>query len=141
MDKTFTAEELLKIINIEISKELSGELEKYTRDKMIIDLDNDEVEDYEKMTLIECVGLLAYQDHYIRFMVTKELLKETHYTVSEFCKEYNIEMEFAEIIAISKLCQRVTLTENATIKTKINKNKKEVKMFELAILKKVMKIK
>ena len=140
MDKTFTAKEILKIINVFIKEDLSGGLIPYTQKKMEIDMDNEDIFDYKNITLIQAVGLLAYQDHIIRHQVDRELLKETHYSVSDFCKENDIEMDFGEIIAISKLCKRITDSENLTVKTKVNKNKKEVRMFEVAVLKKVFKL-
>ena len=140
MDKTFTAKEILKIINVFIKEDLSGGLILYTKKKMEIDMDNEDIFDYKNITLIQAVGLLAYQDHFIRHQVVRELLKETHYSVSDFCKENDIEMDFCEIIAISKLCKRITDSENLTVKTKVNKNKKEVRMFEVAVLKKVFKL-
>lgn len=138
MEKIFTINELLKIINDSREKE---ELKYYTLKELYSDLESEEVYDDEGLNLIQCVGLLAYQSHFVRFLATKELLKETHFTVSDFCKEHKIEMDFGEIIAISKFCQKISDKENKVIKTKLNKNNKEVKMFDASILKKVMKIK
>ena len=138
MEKIFTINELLKIINYSREKE---ELKYYTLKELYDDLESEEVYDDEGLNLIQCVGLLAYQSHFVRFLATKELLKETHFTVSDFCKEHKIEMDFGEIIAISKFCQKISDKENKVIKTKLNKNNKEVKMFDVSILKKVMKIK
>jgi len=138
MEKIFTINELLKIINDSREKE---ELRYYTLKELYGDLESEEVYDDEGLNLIQCVGLLAYQSHFVRFLATKELLKETHFTVSDFCKEHKIEMDFGEIIAISKFCQKISDKENKVIKTKLNKNNKEVKMFDVSILKKVMKIK
>jgi hypothetical protein len=104
-------------------------------------MEEDEVKDENRISVIEAVGLFAYQTHYVRFLATKEILKTEYYTVNEFCKENNFDVDYGDIIALSKLCQKISDKESKIVKTKINKNKKEVKMFYVSVLKKALKMK
>lgn len=137
MEKTFTVSELLEVIN---NSRRIDEQPDYLLSELISNIEDEEIVNCEKITAIQAVGLFAYQDHFVRMISTKEILKETHMTVSDFCKQNEIEMEFGEIVAVSKLCQKISDKEFKEVKTKINNNRKEVKMFDVYILKKVMKL-
>lgn len=141
MEKTVTIKELLDVINLFRVEE---ELEDYTIEELRGNIIDDELEDYiieeESIDFYQCIGLLAYQPHYVRLLCTRELKKETHYTVSEYSKLNNLELEYGEVIIISKYCQKISDAENKIVKSKINKNNKTVKMFDVFVLKKAMKL-
>lgn len=140
MEKKFTITEILNVINYARGSE---DLRNYTKNDIMKDIESEQ-EINEKnnieFSLIECIGIFAYQSHFVRYIATEKILQETHLSVSDFCKENEIKMEFGEIIAISKLCQKISDKEKKIVKSKINKNNKEVKMFDVSILKKVMKL-
>lgn len=142
MEKTVTSLELLEAINLYREKE---SLDGYTMVELLNDIEEDEFDgdvfNVDSLSLFQCVALLSYQTTYTRVLAFKWLLRETHYTVSDFAKLHDIELDYGEIIVLSKYCQKVSNTESKSIKTKINKNGKTVKMFDIFILKKVMKIK
>lgn len=142
MEKTVTAVELLESINLYREKE---SLDNYTIEQLLIDIEEEEFDgdvfNIESLSLFQCIGLLSYQTTYTRVLAFKWLLRETHYTVSDFGKLHNMELEYGEVIVLSKYCQKVSDTEGKFVKTRINKNGKNVKMFDIFVLKKVMKIK
>lgn len=75
--------DLLKIINLKREEEDQDNLK---LKEFQLQLDEESIFE-EHCTILQAVGLLAYQNHYVRKLVTEELLKETHSTVHEFCKK------------------------------------------------------
>ena len=142
MEKTFTINELLESINRFKEEE---DLENYSIEQILKDIEEEEFDgdiiDVEKITLLQCSGLLSNHGTYLRILALKYLLRETHYTVSDFAKLNNVELDFGEILIMSKYCQKITDSEQKTIQTKVNAKGKEVKKFEIYILKKAFKIK
>lgn len=132
--ETIKTDYLFKLIN---EKREEEELHVNT---YLQNLEEEELQDLEFITIIQCIGLLAYEDHYVRKLVTKELLKKTHYSVSDFCKENKIQITYGELIGISKSCSKENEKQGKIINTKINKNNKEVKLFDISVLKKVMQL-
>ena len=142
MEKTLTSTELLEAINLYREKE---SLDNYTMEQLLTDIEEEEFDgdvfNINSLSLFQVLGLLSYQTTYTRILAFKYLLRETHYTVSDFGKLHNMDLEYGEVIVLSKYCQKVSDTENKSVKTRINKNGKNVKMFDVFVLKKVMKIK
>ena len=142
METTFTIQELIDAINKHRYKEENVE---YTIEQLLLNIEEEEFDgdiiNIEKITLIQCIGLLSNHSTYLRILATKSLLHQTHYSVSDFSKLNNINLDYGEIIVLSKYCQKISDTENKTVKSKTNKNNKNVKMFDANILKKVLKIK
>lgn len=137
MEKNFTLFELLDVINLCREKE---DLIPYTAHQLSNDMDEDDVLDDTNISLIQAIGLLAYQSHYVRIVATKELLKEEYMSVGDYCKKNDISADYGEIIAISKVCQKISTAENKNVKSRINKNNKPVKMFHFSVLNKALKI-
>lgn len=138
MEKFFKAEEILKRVNRWRNHEDEDD---YSIEALIKDMEEEEIEDYEKINIIQAVGLLAYHGHFVRQKVTEELLKDDYYSVSDFCKENKIEADYGELIALSKYCTKVSLNNNYGIRERLNKNNKKVKMYHIDVLKKVFRIK
>ena len=142
MEKTFTINELLESINKFKEQE---DLQDYSINQILKDIEEEEFDgdiiDTEKITLIQCVGLLSYHGTYLRILALKHLLRQTHYSVSDFAKLNNIDLDFGEVVILSKYCKKLTDIEEKTIQTKVNPKGKEVRMYEINILKKAFKIK
>ena len=119
MENYFTTEELLIIINK--CREIE-DLTDYHINQLYEDIENDEIQDDNKISIIEAVGLFAYQTHFVRFLATKEILKKEYYTVNEFCKENNLDVDYGEIITLSKLCQKISDKEEKVVKKTAKKS-------------------
>lgn len=78
MENTFTPEELLDIINLYRSEE---ELKDYTLNELCDNIEFDEVQDYENINIYEVLGLLAYQPHIVRFLITKKILNKDFFSI------------------------------------------------------------
>ena len=142
MENTFTVNELLEVINL--TRTLDDDLEPYTIDQLFNDIVEEELDeitiDDEKITLIQCCGILSNQSSFVRILCMKKLQKESHFTVSDFAKKNGFDLDFGEIIVISKHCQKITEQEKKQIRFVKNKNNKEVKMFDEIVLKKAFKL-
>lgn len=134
MENTFTPEELLDIINLYRSEE---ELKDYTLNELCENIEFDEVQDYENINIYEVLGLLAYQPHIVRFLITKKILNKDFFSISEFCKKNAIEVTFGEIIKLSNIAKIESKNQKKQIVIKKNNKGKDVKYFDKIVLMKI----
>ena len=70
MENTFTVNELLEVINL--TRTLDDDLEPYTIDQLFNDIVEEELDeitiDDEKITLIQCCGILSNQSSFVRIL-------------------------------------------------------------------------